>query len=459
MPTVAYYTLGCKVNQYETERIRAELERAGFRTVPFGSIADVYIVNTCSVTSTADAKSRAAIRKAHRLNPDACIAVTGCYVQLEAETVASIDGVSIVAGTTEKEELARRVLALLVNKKNVAQVESISQVAAEYRNEIRSQSICLRIRTRAIVKIQDGCDHFCSYCVVPYARPIKRSRPANEVLSEIEELAEFGYKEIILTGIRLGAYQDDKYKLPELINLIVQVPGVTRVRLSSIEPWEVDTSLLEALEHPKICKHLHIPLQSGNDEVLARMNRPYSSGDYLTLVKKLQKKFPGIGITTDVMVGFPGETDEAFQDTCNLVREAGFARIHVFRYSPRKRTCAAEMPNQVPESVKKARSKMLLRLGQERTRRFVEAWIDKTLEVLVESRSCKGEPEQQSPNSFQAISKGLAVLSGFADNYIEARFLGKPSLVGNLVTVRVIGVDEFGRAVGRIEVVSTQSKS
>lgn len=459
MPTVAYYTLGCKVNQYETERIRAELERAGFRTVPFGSIADVYIINTCSVTSTADAKSRAAIRKAHRLNPDACIVVTGCYAQLEAETVASIEGVDIVAGNEEKEELARKIVVFLASKKDGGQVECPSQAAAEDRNKARSQPIRPRTRTRAIVKVQDGCDHFCSYCVVPYARPIKRSRPVCEVLSEIEELVEFGYKEIVLTGIRLGTYQDDKYKLPDLINLVVQVPGVARVRLSSIEPWEVDESLIEVMEHPKVCKHLHIPLQSGNDEILAQMNRPYSSVDYLALVKKLQERFPGIGITTDVMVGFPGETDEAFKDTCNLVREAGFARIHVFRYSPRKHTRAAEMPNQVPENVKKSRSETLLQLGRECTRRFVEAWMGKTLEVLVESRSCRGEFRPQSLDNLQSANKGLVVLCGFADNYIEARFLGEPSLVGNLVTVRVIGVDESGRAVGRIEGVSAQNLS
>ncbi len=283
MLTIAYHTLGCKVNQYETEKIRESLETAGFETVPFDSPADAYVINTCTVTAVADSKSRAVVRRAHRQNPGAFIVVAGCYAELESDILASIEGIDLLIPNEEKNTIPQRIAARF-EAACLTSRSSGSQLSA-----LRSQpEIRPRTRTRAVVKVQDGCDHFCSYCIIPYARPRKYSRPLEEVLAELRSLARFGYKEIVLTGIRLGSYEDGSARLPELMRAASEIDGIHRIRLSSIEPWEVDDSLLDAMELPKLCRHLHVPLQSGDDQTLRRMNRPYDSAQYASLIERIR---------------------------------------------------------------------------------------------------------------------------------------------------------------------------
>ncbi|MDH7601462.1 MAG: tRNA (N(6)-L-threonylcarbamoyladenosine(37)-C(2))-methylthiotransferase MtaB [Armatimonadota bacterium] len=447
MLTAAYYTLGCKVNQYETEQIRTALEKAGFRTVPFTSKADVYVINTCTVTAAADAKSRAAVRKAHRINPQACVVVTGCYAETSRDAVSRIEGVGLVVGNRDKDVLADKIISYIrAREQGLGSIDDA--LGGESASDNPPRAVLPRTRTRALVKVQDGCDHFCSYCIVPFARPEMHSRPIGEVLEEIRRLADYGYKEIVLTGIRLGSYRDSDQGLPDLVLQAAEISGIERIRLSSIEPWEIDEALIGVFQHPKVCRHLHIPLQSGDDEILARMNRPYRADDYLSLVNKIRDETPGIGITTDVIVGFPGETEEAFENTCEVVRRAGFSRLHVFRYSPRHLTRAAEMPNQVPEALKKERAEILSTIGLECARAFAQSWIGQTLPVLAEHR-VRGSRLPTADNI--SAKTDLVLLRGFTDNYIEVTFPGELSLAGSVAGVTITGVDENGRAVGRAE--------
>ncbi len=417
MPTAAYHTLGCKVNQYETEQIRLAMERAGFETVGFGSVADVYVINTCTVTAVADAKSRAAIRKARRMNPNARVIVTGCLAQLEPDLIAALDNIDLIIPNAEKASVPARIAQSLGAQPN-----------------LKSSISSIQLRTRALVKVQDGCDHFCAYCIVPYARPGMRSRPVGEVVEELRGLAEAGYREVVLAGIRLGSYNDDGLRLPGLIGLAAEIDGIERIRLSSIEPWEVDAALLDAMQHCKVCRHLHIPLQSGDDAILGSMGRPYDSVGFERLVERVRGRIDGIGVTTDVIVGLPGETNAAFRNTAALVERLGFSRLHVFRYSPRKPTRAAEMPGQVDPATKKARSDELIELGKRGMRTFAESLVGQTVEVLVEREL-----------------KQVRRLLGYADNYAEVLLAGDPALKGRIVHVRITGVDQDGRARGNAE--------
>lgn len=438
MITIAYNTLGCKVNQYETEKIRQALEGAGLGTVPFSSRADVYIINTCSVTSVADGKSRAVIRKAARTNPDAFVVVCGCYAELEPGQVAEIEGVDLVVPNDEKDGLAERIAARFggtISESLRVEAGGKSEVLRQAQDDsfLSHPTIRPRTRTRAVVKVQDGCDQFCSYCVIPYARSRKVSRSIDDVMSELRVLGEFGYREIVLAGIRLGSYQHENARLPELVRRAAEVDGIERIRLSSIELWEIDDELLEVITHPKVCRHLHIPLQSGDDAVLRRMNRPYDSARYCEVIDKVRERVDGIGITTDVIVGFPGETYVEFDNTCALIERIDFSRLHVFRYSPRERTPAAEMQNQIDSEIKKQRAATLIELGKNAMRRFTLSQVGQTLDVLVETRD--------------AASKNL---TGFADNYVEVRTPGDAALKGKIIAVRITGVDQDGAAEGEI---------
>lgn len=420
MLRIAYHTLGCKVNQYETEKIREALEGAGFGTVPFSQPADVYIINTCSVTHVADSKSRAAIRKAIRLNPDAYIVAAGCYAELEPGQVGAIEGVDLVVPHEEKDAIAERLIARYGGSRQSA--------VSSQQSGIRP-----RMRTRAVVKVQDGCDQFCSYCVIPYARVGKTSRALRSVLDELKSLADFGYQEVVLAGIRLGSYQDKDGRLPELITKAAEIDGIRRVRLSSIEPWEVDDSLLDAMQNPKVCRHLHIPLQSGDDDILRAMNRPYDSAKYLKIIDHVRNRIAEIGITTDVIVGFPGEDGQAFENTCNVIQSVDFSRLHVFRYSARDRTRAAQMPGQMPDSDKKIRAEKLIELGTLAMERFSLSLVGRKLEVLVET-------EVQPSKS----------VTGFTDNYAEVVMAGGHSLKGKIAQVMVTGTNRQGTALGTI---------
>jgi len=437
MQKIAYHTLGCKVNQYETEKIRESLEVAGFQTVPFSSRADAYVINTCSVTSVADSKSRAAVRKAIKLNPDAYVVVTGCYADLEPAQIRAIEGVDLVVSHDDKEAIPERLSARFSSNTNHP-----------------THNTRPRTRTRAVVKVQDGCDQFCAYCVIPYARVGRTSRPIAEVMDELKSLADFGYKEIVLAGIRLGSYEDGDICLPGLIEKAAKIDGIDRIRLSSIEPWEVNDELLDVMLHPKVCRHLHIPLQSGDSSVLKRMNRPYSGDEYRKIIENVRSRIDGIGITTDVITGFPGETDAEFNNTCALINDVDFSRLHVFRYSPRPRTRAAGMPDQIDDQTKKRRAEKLAELGKNAMARFASLQIGKTLDVLVEtaspiigagvlgtcSRNTSGTPKQ---------------LTGLTDNYVGVSFEGESSLKGKIIPVEIIEVGSDGGAVGAVTSSST----
>lgn len=407
MPTAAYYTLGCKVNQYETEKIRQEMESHGFDTVPFSSAADVYVINTCTVTSVADGKSRHALRQATRRNPEAVVVATGCYSELEANAVGAIEGVDMVVANQDKGEIAARAASRFP--------------ALAPRPTVPTP----RIRTRAILKVQDGCDQFCAYCAVPHARPGKRSRPLEEVLREARTLAEFGYKEIVLTGIRLGSYNDGDHGVAELVRQVSLVDGLARVRMSSIEAWEITDRLIETMAgDARVCPHLHIPLQSGEDGILRSMGRPYDTARFSEVVNRCKEAIPDLAVTTDVLVGFPGETDESFARTMDFVEQMRFSRLHVFRYSPRPHTRAVEMKDQVPQAVKESRSQVMIELGNRMASEFARRYIEKDVDVLVEHKKS---------------SSGR--LTGHTGNYIEVEFDGPPSLIGSIVSVRITATD------------------
>ena len=406
MPTAAYCTLGCKVNQYETERIREGLERIGFSTTSFASQADVYVINSCTVTGTADAKSRRALRQAALRNPDAFVVATGCYAELDPGAAAQIDGVDLVVGNDDKHSIPRVVLARFP--------------------DVRPNGHRLarpRVRTRAVVKVQDGCSQFCAYCAVPYARPRPWSRDLPDVIAELRALAGFGYKEVVLSGIRLGSYAGG---LPRLIRAAAEVEGIARIRLSSIEVWEINDELIETMAgNPKVCRHLHVPLQSGDAGALRLMRRPYMPEQYAATIRRVRGAIPELGLTTDVMVGFPGESPEAFERSYRFVEEMQFSRLHVFRYSPRPRTAAAGFPDQVREPEKARRSARMIELGGELMRRFSGRLVGSTVSVLVESRRTE-------------------LLSGFTDNYVEVQFAGSERLRGEIVPVELLEVMDHG---------------
>ncbi|MBP5738068.1 MAG: tRNA (N(6)-L-threonylcarbamoyladenosine(37)-C(2))-methylthiotransferase MtaB, partial [Abditibacteriota bacterium] len=396
----SYVTLGCKVNRYETEAVRAKLEAAGFETVRPTEKADVCVVNTCAVTATAEAKSRAAVRKLISASPDALVVVCGCSAEINPQDLTDIKGVSLVLGNDKKPDIADIIIAKL-----------------GARDPLKVKP---RLRTRAAVKVQDGCDNFCAYCIIPYARRGMTSRPIGEVMAEIESLAAAGYKEIVLTGIRLGSYDDSGVNTAGLVRKVCGVPGIERIRMSSIEPWEVTDGLIGAMKHPKVCRHLHIPLQSGSDSVLEQMNRPYTSAEFLSLAEKVRREIPEIGITTDIIVGFPGESEDDFADTLRTAEAAGFSRTHSFRYSIRKGTAAAEMTGQIPEGVKKERAARLNDLTDSLSLEFARKMTGKTYPVLIER--------------FDAET-GLA--RGFTDNYVEVYVETPPGTKTN----RIIDVE------------------
>lgn len=416
--SAAYITLGCKVNQYESEQIRSSLEALGLVTVRYNDPASVYIINTCSVTHTADSKSRSAIKRAIRQNPNALVIVTGCYSQLEPMTAASIEGVDMVIANEHKDDISDYVaIKLNLPKTQTCQPNAIQK----------------RIRTRAVVKVQDGCDNYCSYCIIPYARPVMKSRPLDEVLEEIQMLTDSGFQEIVLTGIRLGSYNHRDRDIADLVAESAKIQDIGRVRLSSIEPWEISDRLLQAMNNPHVCRHLHIPLQSGDDSILKSMNRKYDTKTYLDMLSHVREVLPHIGITTDVIVGFPGEDSTAYENSIRTVVAANFARLHVFRYSRRTRTKAADMSNQVNDQEKQTRAERMESLGRDMQREFASEWIGRTLPVLVETET-----------------KKTGVYRGYSDNYIEVKMKLDSRYRNKIVIARVCEVAEDGSVFAEI---------
>ncbi len=418
---VAFYTLGCKTNQYDTEAMQEQFRKHGYTIVDFESDADVYIINTCTVTSLSDRKSRQMIRKAHRTNPDAIIAVVGCYAQRASGEVLDIPGVSVVLGTNDRMNIVDYVEKAHRDRQAVNAVGDIMRV----RDFEETPIDFYEGRTRAILKIQEGCNQFCSYCIIPYARGPIRSRKPDSVKAEVERLAHKGFKEIVLTGIHIASYGKDlvnRTELLELLKLIHDVPGIERIRLGSLEPNLLTEDFISAVRAlPRVCQHYHISLQSGCDATLRRMHRRYTTRQYREIVDRLRAAMPDVAITTDILTGFPGETEEEFEATLDFVRSIGFSRMHVFQYSPRQGTPAAEYPDQVPAEVKELRSKRLIRLGQEMEAAYLERFAGRVETVLFEKESAEKE----------------GYFEGYTEHYIRVLAPAAGDIVNCLYPVRV----------------------
>lgn len=382
---VAIYTLGCKVNQYESNAIQDEFINNGYEVVDFSEYADVYIINTCTVTSISDKKSRQILRRAKQINPNAIVCAVGCYIQVAKEDVEKIDDVDIILGTIEKKDLLKKVKEYEKEKQRIIESEKIMHLMpyCEYNGVAYTSHI------RAEVKIQDGCDRFCTYCMIPYARGPVRSRKMENVIGEIEKLRDSGTKEVVITGIHISSYGKDFKNDTTLIDLLEEInkiDGIERIRLGSLEPRIITEDFVSRLiKLNKICNHFHLSLQSGCDETLKRMNRKYTTEEFRSIVKLLRDNILEVALTTDVIVGFPGETDEEFEKTYKFLEEIKFSKMHVFKYSKRKGTPAATMENQVPEEIKDERSKKLIEMSNKNEKEFADQYIGKEIEVLFEN--------------------------------------------------------------------------
>lgn len=418
MPRVAFTTLGCKVNQFETEAMEGLFKQRNYSIVSFDDQADVYVINTCSVTHLGERKSRQVIRRASRLNPGATIAVTGCYAQISPEEVQAIEGVDVIVGTRERHHIVELVEEAAKSKSKLNAVTNI--MAADTFEDI--PLFHMPGRTRAFLKIQEGCTNFCSYCIIPYARGPLRSRSLASIASEAWKLVNAGFKEIVLTGIHLGAYGHDleiKASLVDAVKTVLRVDGLLRLRLGSLESIEISDELIELISNePKLCQHLHLPLQAGDDQVLSAMNRHYNTKDYRVLIEAIRSKVPSIAISTDIIVGFPGETLEMFNNAIQFVDSLSFSRMHVFPYSRRKGTPAADFPDQVPESEKKRRAHIMGELAVKKTEQFEAAFFGKEFIVL-----------------FETYASGI--VEGLTGNYIRVYAEGIESLIGASRKVRL----------------------
>ena len=425
MKKVAFYTLGCKVNQYETEAMLEMFKKNGYVQVESEDFADVYVINTCTVTHMSDRKSRQYIRRMKKKNPDAIIAVVGCYSQVSPEEILDIEEVNLVMGTNERRQIVEEIKKIDASKK-VSTVDDIMKVRAFEEIEI-SQS---NGKTRAFMKIQDGCDRFCTYCIIPYARGGKvRSRNIDSILEEANKLANNGYKEIVLTGIHVASYGKDlrqeQITLLNVIKEIDKIDGIKRIRLSSVEPvLFTDEFVSEVSKMEKVCPHYHLSLQSGCDETLKRMNRRYTTKEYKTIVDRLRENIPNVAITTDVIVGFPGETNDEFNKTYEFLKDIELSQMHIFKYSPRKGTPAATMENQIDPQMKQFRSEKLLSLDKENFNKFASKFIDKELDVLFESNVVDGMYE------------------GLTTNYIRVVVPSEKDIQGEILKVKITKVKE-----------------
>ena len=416
--TVAFHTLGCKVNQYDTQAMRERFEQAGCRTVGFEERADIYVVNTCTVTGTGDKKSMQTIRRCHRNNPDAAIVVTGCLAQRAADEL-KLPGVRLVLGTQRRGEVVQLLAQALEQDCALIAVETLRQAPCERLTVHAHEG-----HTRATMKIQEGCDRWCTYCIIPSVRGPIRSRPLDEIREEAQSLADAGFAEAVLTGIHLTSYGrdlQDGTTLLDAIRAVHEVEGIRRIRLGSLEPVIVTPEFVAGIAAlPKVCHQFHLALQSGSDTVLARMHRRYTSGAFLAACDLLRSAFDDCALTTDVMTGFPGETREEFEQTKETCRRAGFSRMHVFPYSEREGTKAAQMSGSVPRHVREERARELIALGRELEQAALAARVGKTEDVLIE------EPDGQGAGA------------GYTGGYMRVHVPGAKE--GTIVRVRVTGV-------------------
>ena len=387
MKKVALHNLGCKVNAYETEAMQEMLEHAGYEIVPFQEGADIYVINTCTVTNIADRKSRQMLHRARKMNPDAVVVAAGCYVQAQAEKQVIDPCIDIVLGNNKKQDLLTALQAYEEAHGDLREVIDINHTK-EYENlHLTKQGE----HTRAYIKVQDGCNQFCSYCIIPYARGRVRSRAKEDVVAEVTDLAKNGYQEVVLTGIHLSSYGIDfenEDNLLSLIRAVHEIEGIKRIRLGSLEPRIITEEFVQAIAAlQKMCPHFHLSLQSGCNETLKRMNRRYTSEEFYEKCEILRKYFEKPALTTDVIVGFPQETEEEFETTYEFLKKICFYETHIFKYSKREGTKAAVMQGQIPEQIKAKRSARLIELGEKNRRAYEESFLGKTVEVLVEEKS------------------------------------------------------------------------
>ncbi len=419
---VAVFTLGCKVNTYESEAVKKQFESHGYVCVDFDDFADVYIINTCTVTHLGDRKSRQMIRRTKQINKESTLVVMGCYAQVAAEDVEKISEVDIIIGTDKKSRVYDIVAEFIKNKKRKNLVCDISDQHEFEELEVTSYEG----RTRAFLKVQDGCNNFCSYCIIPYARGRIRSRSLKSSLHEAKRLAQHGFSEIVLVGIHLASYgKDTGESLIDLLKGLNDIDGIKRIRMGSLEPTLFDDEFTDEIKKlPKICPHFHLSLQSGCDETLKRMNRKYVTKDYRMSVERIKNAFPNSAITTDIMVGFPGETDEEFEKTLSFVKEISFAEAHIFKYSVRKGTVAEKMENQISPEIKEQRSKKLIALTKESQKEFLKAHTGKEVTVL-----------------FEREHKGVCgIYEGKTDNYITVIAKSETDISGRFKTVKIDAV-------------------
>jgi threonylcarbamoyladenosine tRNA methylthiotransferase MtaB len=420
MATVAFHTLGCKVNHYETEAIWQLFKLEGYERVEFESISDVYIINTCTVTNTGDKKSRQVIRRAVRKNPDAVICVTGCYAQTSPAEIMAIPGVDVVVGTQDRVKMLAYIEQYKLERKPINAVGNIMKNRVYEELDVPS----FTDRTRASLKIQEGCNNFCTFCIIPWARGLMRSRDPKEVIRQAQQLVDAGYKEIVLTGIHTGGYGEDikDYNLARLLRDLEEVKGLERLRISSIEASQITDEVIEVIKKSTIVvRHLHIPLQSGSNSVLKRMRRKYTMEFFGERLDRLKEILPGLAVTSDVIVGFPGESEVEFMETYNFINEHKFSELHVFPYSKRTGTPAARMEDQVDEEVKNERVHRLITLSDQLAKEYAAQFEGEEVEVI---------PEEK-------IVSNSGSYMGYTDNYLKVVFSDSEDLMGKIVKVKI----------------------
>lgn len=424
MKTVAFTTLGCRVNQYDTDAMKGLFLQKNYKAVDFDEVADIYVINTCSVTNMGEKKSRQLIRKAKRQNNDAYIIVTGCYAQLAPDAIAAIEGVNLVIGTNNRAKIVELVEQLETTEKEINAVRNIMEESNFEEMPLFGNE---SDKARAFMKIQEGCNNYCSFCIIPYTRGKLKSRKIDDIVSEAKRLVAHGFHEIVLTGIHLGNYGVElpgRPTLADVVKALLEIPELHRIRFGSIESVEVSDELIELMAtNKRVCSHLHLPLQAGSDHILKLMRRHYTLQEYKDLIKDLRKRIPDLSITTDIIAGFPQESDDDFEETLRTIREIGFTHIHAFPYSIREGTPAATMPDQVPEAVKKTRIALLNNLSQSGYEAYAKSRIGKAGDILIEKEE-----------------DGYYI--GLTNEYIHGKYKsnGKHS-IGDVVGGTIVGLD------------------
>ncbi|MBS4535568.1 tRNA (N(6)-L-threonylcarbamoyladenosine(37)-C(2))-methylthiotransferase MtaB [Clostridium sp. D2Q-14] len=432
METVAFYTLGCKVNQYETDAMAEIFRDRGYEVIESNEKADIYVINTCSVTNLGERKSRQFIRRSKKINSEAIICVVGCYAQISPDEVINIEGVDLILGTKDKNKIVDLCEEAEKENKKINAVENVMEITRF--EEISSNSI--QENTRAYIKIQEGCNQYCSYCIIPYARGPIRSRELENIIKEANILVDKGFKEIVLTGIHVASYGKDlgEERLIDVIEKVHKIDKLRRIRLSSLEPTLVTEEFMSRLSKlNKVCPHFHLSLQSGSDTVLIRMNRKYTTDDYRKRVELIRKYMKDAAITTDIIVGFPGESEVEFNETYDFVKQIKFANVHIFKYSPRSGTPAAKHKNQIHGTIKNERSKKLIDLVEKEANIFKENFLNTAREILVEGES-----------------KKEGFVEGYTDNYIRILVKGTEELENQIIKVRLkelIGENILGEVI------------